>query len=197
MNLWSGTARADEEGLLRKVGPSDVLPFSERVAVRQSRNKRLGPDSSRTAIGRVWRSDHESDVQLIRAQLHERFSRRAFGDFKLDTRKGGSISADQLGEETVGDQTVDAHAQPAAFPQGRHACRLYGMVEVLNTSRYPFDKASSGLGEPDASCVALEQEDAKIFLQCLDARAYAGLADAERIGGTAKAEMFCDGDSLD
>ncbi|ESX84990.1 hypothetical protein X755_31350 [Mesorhizobium sp. LNJC405B00] len=47
---------------------------------------------------------------MIGTQLHERFSRRAFGDFKLDTRIGGSISADQLGEEAMRDQTVDAHA---------------------------------------------------------------------------------------
>ena len=44
--------------------------------------------------------------------------------------------------------------------------------------------------------MALEQEDAKVFLQCLHARADAGLRHAERIGGVAEVQVFGDGESV-
>lgn len=64
------------------------------------------------------------------------------------------------------------------------------MVEVIDANRYPFDKKAPGFSEPDASCVALEQADTKVFLQRLDPCANAGLADAECLGVTSSSGRF-------
>lgn len=140
MNLRSRAAWADEENFIGQFGPGDMLPRGKRMSIRHSRDKRLGPNSSGVAIGRVGSTNYECDVELIGAQLHERLPRCAFGDFKLDARIGSSISADQLGEETMRDQAVDAHAQSTAFSQGRLAGSLHSMFEVFDTSRHPLDK---------------------------------------------------------
>jgi hypothetical protein len=55
------------------------------------------------------------------------------------------------------------------------------MVEVILADRYPFHKKASGLGEPDAACIAVEQGYAKFFLKGSDPCADAGLAGAERL----------------
>jgi hypothetical protein len=76
-------------------------------------------------------------------------------------------------------------------------CGLHRMVELIDASSDALDEVASGLGQPDAPCVSLEQEDAKIFLQRLHARADAGLRHAERLGGVAEVQVFGDGERLD
>ncbi len=49
---------------------------------------------------------------------------------------------------------------------------------------------------PDAACVTLEQEGAKVVLQRLHTGADAGLRHAERIGGVAEVQKFGDGKRL-
>ena len=71
------------------------------------------------------------------------------------------------------------------------------MVELIDTGRYPFDEEASGLCEPDASCIAFEQENAKVFLQRPYPRADAGLAGAERLGPPVEAEIFGNSKGLD
>lgn len=44
------------------------------------------------------------------------------------------------------------------------------MVGRIDADGYPLGKEASGFCLPNASCVSLEQEDAKIFLQCLGQR---------------------------
>ncbi len=197
VNLRSGTTRPDEKGLIGQFGPSDTLPRGKRISIRNSHDKRLGPNSTGVATGRVRSTNHECDVELIGAQLGDGLPRRALGDIDLHTGIGLTESADQLGEETMGDEAVDAYAQAAALSQGHHTGRLYSIVEVIDTRRYPFNKKASGFSEPDAACVTFEQEDAKILLQRLDAGADARLANAEGIGGAAEAQMLGYGKRLD
>lgn len=68
--------------------------------------------------------------------------------------------------------------------------RLHSMVELIDAGRYMLDEVASGLGQPDPSCVALEQEEAKVFLQRPDPCADARLTNAERIGGMTEAQIF-------
>lgn len=148
------------------------------------------------ALRRVRRTHHECYLELISAQVHERFSRGAFGDLHLDTGIDAPVSTDQVGEEAVRNQAMDTYAQTAAFSQGRHARGFYSMVEVVDAGRHPLDKEASGLGEPDASRVTLEQDNTKLF-QRLDPCADARLADAESVGSAVEAEVFGDGKRLD
>lgn len=64
---------------------------------------------------------------------------------------------------------MDADAQPAAVPRCRHAGRLHGMVELIDTSRYSLHELSAGVCQPDAPRMTLEQEDTKVLLQRLHA----------------------------
>ena len=70
---------------------------------------------------------------------------------------------------------MDTDAKPAAFSGCRHAGGFHRMVELVNTYGYPLDEMASGLGQPNAACMTLEQEDAEVFFQCLHAGADAGL----------------------
>src|SRR5690606_21980786 len=102
-----------------------------------------------------------------------------------------------LREEAARYQGMDADAQATPFPCRRHACGLHRMVELIDAGSYPLDEVASGLGQSDAACVTLEQEDSKVFLKCLHASADARLRHAERIGGVAEIEVFGDGERLD
>src|SRR5690606_10550148 len=119
-----------------------------------------------------------------------RFAGRALRDLDLDSGMVLAILRDQFGEEAARDQGMDADAQPAAFARRHHAGGLDRMVELIDAGGDPLDKEASGLGEPDASGVALEQEDAKLLLQRPDPCADAGLGCAKRLGGAVEAEIF-------
>lgn len=88
----------------------------ERMAIRQGYDQRFGPTPPGSTVGEIERPDHERNVELIGAQLGDRLSRRAFGDFQIDAGIIVAVSADRVGEEAVRDQTVDASAQATAFP---------------------------------------------------------------------------------
>lgn len=85
-------------------------------------------------------------------------------------------------------------------PDGALAPRRAGgpprMIELVDPYGYPLDEMASGLGQPNASRVTLEQEDTKVFFQCLHAGADAGLCNAERIGGVTEVEIFGDNESV-
>ena len=108
-----------------------------------------------------------------------------------------AILRDQFGEEAARDQGMDADAQATALARSHHAGGLDRMVELIDAGGDPLDKEASGLGEPDASGVALEQERAKLLLQRPDPCADAGLGCAECLGGAVEAEIFGDGERLD
>lgn len=106
------------------------------------------------------------------------------------------VLRDQIGEEAAGDQGVDADAQPTIFPRRRHAGGFNRMVDLIDAGSDALDEVSSGLGQPDAPRVSLEQEDAKVFLQRLHSGADAGLRNAERIGGMTEVQVFGDGKQM-
>lgn len=74
---------------------------------------------------------------------------------------------------------------------------FHGMVKLVNTGGNARNEMASGLGQPDATRMTLEQENPKVFLQCLDTCADAWLADAERLGSVAKIQVFGDSKRLD
>lgn len=197
MNLWPWAAGANEEGFPGKGGPSDVLLPGEWMAIRQGRDKGFGPNPPVSTVGKIGRPDYERDIEMTGAQLGNRLSRRVLGDLQIDPRIIITVSTDHVGEEALWDQAVDAHAQSTAFSQGRHAGSLHSMVEVFDTSRHPLDKKASGLGEPDASRVALEKKDTKFHLKRPNASADARLAYSECLGGVAKIQVLGNHQSLD
>ena len=91
---------------------------------------------------------------------------------------------------------MDSDAKPTSFSHRRHAGGFYRVVKLIDARRYSFDEMPSGLCQPDAPSMALEKEDAKVFLQRLHAGADTGLCHAERIGGVAEVEIFGDGESV-
>ena len=132
MDLWPWPAGANEEGFASKIGPGDVFLFREQMVIRQGYDERFSPNTPGTAVRKIGRPDHERDVEPSGAQLGDRLSRRAFGNFQIDAGIIVTVSADQIGEEAMRDQAVDAYAQTTAFSQGRHAGRLHGMVEMFD-----------------------------------------------------------------
>ena len=68
------------------------------------------------------------------------------------------ILADNFGEETAGDQRMDADAQSAMIAAGHHADRLHGMVELRDADRHLLDKIPAGVGQTHAAGMALEAE---------------------------------------
>jgi hypothetical protein len=109
----------------------------------------------------LGRARDERHVQPAGAKLH-RFTGWAFGDFDFNAGVILAVSADQL-LGSCGDQGMDTDAKPAAFSGCRHAGGLHRMVELIDTGGYPLDEVASGLGQSNTSCMALEQEDAKVF----------------------------------
>src|SRR5690606_22616678 len=104
-------------------------------------------------------------------KLHDCIAGRAFGDFDLDAGMVFPILPDQLGEEAAGSQCMDADTQATTFPSRCYTCGLYRMVELIDADSDALDEMASGLGQPDAACMTLEQENAKVFLQRLHADA--------------------------
>lgn len=94
------------------------------------------------------------------------------------------------------NQGMDTDTKPAAFSGCRHAGGFHRMVELVNTYGYPLDEMASGLGQPNAARMTLEQEDAEVFFQCLHAGVDAGLCNAERVGGVTEVEIFGDSESV-
>ena len=72
-----------------------------------------------------------------------------------------------------------------------------GGVRALTSRGYTVHEASSGVGQPDATCVAIEKDDAKVNFQGLDPCADARLTGAERLCRTMEAEIFRNGEHLD
>ncbi len=64
------------------------------------------------------------------------------------------------------NQGMDTDTKPAAFSGCRHAGGFHRMVELVNTYGYPLDEMASGLGQPNAARMTLEQEDAEVGVVC-------------------------------
>ena len=167
------------------------------MILRQHNHQRLGPDRTSVVVGQFGSPRHKRHIQLIGAKLHYRFAGRAFGDFDLNVGMVFAVLRDQFGEKAARHQGMDTDAQSAALSRRRHTSSLHRMVELSDADRDPLDKEAPGLGEADASGIALEQKDAEVLLQRLDPRADVRLAGAERLGGAVEAEMFGDGKRLD
>ncbi len=167
------------------------------MLLRQRDDQRLGPYSTRVAVGQLRRTSQENKVETVCAKLHHRIAGRAFRHLNVEARMTFTIPADQLGKEAARNQGVDADAKAAAFPRCRHAGRLYSMVELIHADGDVLDEAATGLCQPDPSRMALEQENTKIFLQSLHAGADARNADTQRVGSMAEIEIFGDRERLD
>ncbi len=115
VDLWPWAAGANEEGFPGEVGPCDVFLPDEWMAIRQSHDKRFGPNPPGSAVREIGRPDHERYVEMTGAQLGDRLSRSALGDFQINSGIVITVSADQVCEEAVRDQAVDAYAQTTAF----------------------------------------------------------------------------------
>lgn len=70
------------------------------------------------------------------------------------------------------------------------------MVQLIDAGSDALNELASGFGQPDPTRLALEQEDAKVFLQCLHAGADVGLRHAGRIGGVAEVQILGDVECL-
>ncbi|CQM35330.1 Uncharacterised protein [Salmonella enterica subsp. enterica serovar Typhimurium str. DT104] len=148
------------------------------------------------AVGWLGRARDERHVQPAGAKLHHRFTGRAFGDLDFNIGVILAVLADQLCEEAMRNQGMDTDTKPAAFSGCRHAGGFHRMVELVNTYGYPLDEMASGLGQPNAARMTLEQEDAEVFFQCLHAGADAGLCNAERVGGVTEKKKLGDSESV-
>lgn len=140
------------------------------MPVRQHGNQRFGPFRAGVAARQFELSDDERAVQPVFAKLHHRIAARALGDFDLAAGVLRPILRNQPGEKAVRYQGMDADAQAAIFPSRGHTCCLHGMVELIDASSDALDEVASSLGQPNATSMTLELEDAKAFLQRLDAR---------------------------
>lgn len=149
------------------------------------------------AIGWFGFAGDERHVQPVGAKLHRRIAGCAIGDLDLDAAMIFPISREQLCKEAARYQGMDADTQATTFPRRCHSCSLHRMVELIDAGRDALHEVVSSLGEKDASSMTLEQEDAKVFLQCLYAGADAGLGHAERVGGVSEVQIFGDGERLD
>src|SRR5690606_14680268 len=123
------------------------------------------PDRAAMAVGQFRVASDEGHVQPVGAKLHNRIAGCTLGDLDRDAGMGLPILTDKFREKAAGDQGMDTDAKPAALSGCRHSGGLYRMIELVDASRYPFDEVSPGFSEPDAACVTLEQEDAKVFFQ--------------------------------
>jgi hypothetical protein len=92
---------------------------------------------------------------------------------------------------------MGADAKSAVFSGCHNTGGPDRMVELVDAGCYPLDEVASGLGQPDAARMTLEQKYAKIVLHRLHAGADAGLRHAERVGGVAEVQILGDGECLD
>lgn len=141
------------------------------------------------AVGQFWLPGGERHVQPVGAKLHHRIAGCALSNFDLDAGIFFSILRNQLCEEAVRDQGMDADAQTAPFSCGCHASGVHRMVELIDAGRYLLDEVASSLGQPDTPRMALEQEDAKVFFQGLNAGTDAGLRYAKCIGDVTEVQI--------
>ncbi|GLI94258.1 hypothetical protein [Methylocystis echinoides] len=72
-----------------------------------------------------------------------------------------------------------------------------GMLELVDTGGDALDKMPPRFGQPGAAGMALEEENAEVFLQRLDAFADAGRANAEEVRGMAEVQILGEGECLD
>jgi len=54
------------------------------------------------------------------------------------------------------------------LPRRAHPGGFDGMVKNFHGIIDLIDKAASCLGQPDAACLSVEEDDAKVLLQCPD-----------------------------
>ncbi len=178
VDLRASAAIADKEGLAGQIGPCDSRLFGEAVPIRQHRHQRFGPDRASMAVGQIGRAGDKRHVQPVGAKLHDRIAGRAFGHLDLDAGMVFPVLRDQIGKEAAGDQGMDADAQATTFPRRCHAGSFHRMVELIDAGSDALNELASRLGQPDTARMTLEQQDAKVFLQRLHARAHAGLRHA-------------------
>lgn len=81
---------------------------------------------------------------------------------------------------------VDADADAAEFALREGPGDLHRMFEPVDAGGDAFDEMPARLSQPDAAPVALEQANAKVFLQRLDALADTGGADTEKVAAWRK-----------
>src|SRR3546814_18648052 len=89
---------------------------------------------------------------------------------------------------------MHANAKFSGLAARLHPGDLDGAVEDAHGLTDLIDEAASGFGQADASCVAVEENDAKVFLQRLYPSADARLTCAERERGTIEAEILSNGE---
>jgi hypothetical protein len=70
------------------------------------------------------------------------------------------------------------------------------MVELIDAGRNMLDELPTGLCQPDASRMALEQQNAKVLLQRLHASTNARQADAECVRSVPEVQIFGDSERL-
>src|SRR3989344_2859462 len=90
---------------------------------------------------------------------------------------------------------ADPHDTP--FPSRQCAGGFDCVVELVDANGDLLDEMAARLGQPHTARPALEEKDAKVFLQRLDPCADARLADAERVRRVTEIQIFGYGERLD
>ena len=166
------------------------------MAFRHCHRQRLRPDRAGVAFRQVECADQKPHVDPVRVQMGQHLAGRSFDHLDCNSGMLGVEAHQQAVKKAAGDQPMNADAQPSTFPCRRNGGGLHGMVDEIDTRFHQFHKNTPGFRQPDASCMALEQENTKVILQRLHAGADAGLCNAERIGGVTLVEIFGDSESV-
>lgn len=172
INLWPRATMADKERLARKISPSNGGLAGERVTIRQRGHERFGPYPARMAVGKFGHSHHECYVQPASSQLRQPIARCVLNDLHLDAWILLTVQAKERGQEAPRNQCMNTDAKVASLSTRQHPCSPDRVVELVQGGSNTFDNVPARLGQAHAARMALEQEDTKVFLQRLYARAH-------------------------
>lgn len=148
-------------------------------------------------VGNLVGLGHESDIDPPFPQHDLSVACRALGDMQTDARMVAVEPFQQSVEETPCCESVDTNAQLTFLAARLYLGCLDRMIKDFHGVLDLIDETAPGFGQPNTARIAVEEDDAKVFFQCLDPGADARLAGVERKSGTVETEIFRDCEHLD
>lgn len=124
----------------------------------------------------------EGDIEPAFAQHLLRVASCTLADVYVDKAMLFLKALKKFVEEPTREQSVDADSQTPFLSSGATSRRFDRGIENFHRRFHLIDEFSSGTSQPDATCIAVEENDADLFFKRFHARTDAGLADSKSLG---------------
>ncbi len=196
MEARADLARNEHEGFLAECGQGDAVLSRESVSGRQSHDQRLLADDFDHQAS-VWnREQWEGNLNLASPQGLDLLLGVEALELDLNVRMPSDEDAENSLENVYLRRRPATDRESPDFSTRGLVGNLHGVIGVAQDVACLLQKQAAGLGHRDRAPVSAEQLDAKLALEILNLVGEWRLRDVETIRGSAKVQLFGNGDEV-